>query len=69
MKMKFNTRVQYDKSYAWDAIVEKYFEMSPSEIEPGQMIKLTMEHLKQISDESHEYGRIRERTLKTSKFK
>lgn len=69
MKMQFNTKVQYDKSYAWEALVSKYFELTPNEVDSDQMVQLSIEHLKQMSDESHEYGRIRERTLKTSKLR
>jgi len=63
--INFNTRVQFDKQYAWEALLEKYFDRNIEGLNPQQEVKITLEDLRQISSESHEYGRMRERTINT----
>ena len=64
--LNLNTRVKFDKQYAWEALLNKYFDSTLGGINPKQEIKITMEDLEQISRECHEYGRLRERTLNVS---
>ena len=66
--LNLNTRVAYDKFYAWDSLCNKHFQRSLAEEDPDRVVELTVQQLRQMSDESHEYGRIRERALKLKTF-
>jgi len=52
------TTVKYDKISIWDALMQKYLDSSYEELDPKQMVKITIEELMQISEEYHEYSSI-----------
>ena len=55
--------LEYDKQYAWEALQAKYFAVSLDDASEEAMIEMTIEQLKDLSDDSYEYGRLRERGL------
>jgi len=60
-----NTKTEFDKSYAWEALQQKFFQQSLDIVPSDTIVELSVKQLRELSDDSHEYGRIRERTLHT----
>jgi len=56
--------VDYDKAHAWKMLCEKYFQRSLDDFHPDHPVPIPIGLLKQMSDDSHEYGRIRERRIR-----
>lgn len=59
-RVKFKA-YQFDKDYAFHYIQKRWFQR---QLELGEELLLTADHLKMICDEVHEMGRLRERNRK-----
>lgn len=59
-RVKFKA-YQFDKDYAFHYIQKRWFQRN---LELGEELLLTADHLKMICDEVHEMGRLRERNRK-----
>jgi len=67
-QLQLNTRGQYDAQQAWESIQMKYFQRSLDIESPQQTVEIPIELLKQMSNDSHEYGRLSQVSSRSRSF-